>query len=39
MAEATQSRANVRAALKESKRTDGEKDYLRLVKVNYLVTI
>jgi hypothetical protein len=33
LAEATQARANVRAALKESKRTDGEKDYLRLVKV------
>jgi hypothetical protein len=33
LAEATQARANVRAALKEAKRTDGEKDYLRLVKV------
>ncbi|KAI0823612.1 hypothetical protein BC628DRAFT_1324282 [Trametes gibbosa] len=34
IAEATEARANLRAALKESKRTDqGEKDYLRLVKV------
>ncbi|EPQ57157.1 hypothetical protein GLOTRDRAFT_137557 [Gloeophyllum trabeum ATCC 11539] len=32
LAEATQARANLRAALKESKRTD-VKDYLRLVKV------
>jgi hypothetical protein len=34
LAEATQARANLRAILKESKRTDGEKDYLRLVKVS-----
>jgi hypothetical protein len=34
LADATQARANLRAALKESKRTDGEKDNLRLVKVN-----
>lgn len=33
LAEATQARANLRAILKESKRTDGEKDYLRVVKV------
>ncbi|TDL26176.1 hypothetical protein BD410DRAFT_716479 [Rickenella mellea] len=33
IAECTQARANLRAALKESKRTDGEKDYLKLVKV------
>jgi replication-associated recombination protein RarA len=31
---ATQARANVRAVLKESKRTDGEKDWLRLIKVS-----
>lgn len=33
IAEATQARANLRAALKESKRTDGERDFLKLVKV------
>lgn len=33
LAEATQARANLRAVLKESKRTDGEKDFLRVVKV------
>ena len=33
ISDATQARANLRAALKESKHTDGEKDYLRLVKV------
>lgn len=34
ISETTQSRANLRAILKESKRTqDGEKDYLKLVKV------
>ncbi|KAI0633225.1 BRO1 domain-containing protein [Trametes polyzona] len=34
IADTTEARANLRAALKESKRTDqGEKDYLRLVKV------
>ena len=35
VAETTEARANLRAALKESKRTD-EKDYLRLVKVRAL---
>ncbi|THH28751.1 hypothetical protein EUX98_g5447 [Antrodiella citrinella] len=33
IAEATESRANLRATLKESKRSDGEKDNLKLVKV------
>lgn len=34
ISDTTEARANLRAALKESKRTDdGEKDYLRLVKV------
>ncbi|OCB87336.1 hypothetical protein A7U60_g5475 [Sanghuangporus baumii] len=33
IADATQARANLRAALKESKHTDGERDFLRLVKV------
>ncbi|ETW80971.1 hypothetical protein HETIRDRAFT_385645, partial [Heterobasidion irregulare TC 32-1] len=33
IAESTQVRANLRAVLKESKRTDGEKDHLRLVKI------
>jgi hypothetical protein len=33
LAEVTQARANLRAVLKESKRTD-EKDWLRLVKVS-----
>lgn len=33
LAEATQARANLRVALKEIKRTDGEKDNLKLVKV------
>lgn len=34
ISDATQTRANLRAVLKESKRTqDGEKDYLKLVKV------
>ncbi|KAG7098268.1 hypothetical protein E1B28_000230 [Marasmius oreades] len=33
LSEATQIRANLRGALKESKRTDGEKDYLTLVKI------
>ncbi|KAJ7436237.1 hypothetical protein FB451DRAFT_1455025 [Mycena latifolia] len=37
IAEATQSRANLRAVLKESKRTqDEEKDYLRLILDDYL---
>lgn len=35
ISETTQTRANLRAALKESKRTDGEKDYLKIVKVRY----
>lgn len=30
---ATSARASLRAILKESKRTDGEKDYLKIVKV------
>jgi hypothetical protein len=33
ISEATQARANLRAVLKENKRTDDEKDYLGLVKV------
>jgi len=34
ISETTQARANLRAALKESKRSeDGEKDYLKLAKV------
>lgn len=33
LSESTQSRANLRAALKEIKRSDGEKDNLKLVKV------
>lgn len=33
ISEATGARANVRATLKESKRTDGERDYLKVVKV------
>lgn len=38
IADTTEARANLRAALKESKRTDnGEKDYLRLVKVRIAV--
>lgn len=32
LADATQARACLRGLLKESKRTDGDKDYLRLVK-------
>ena len=32
ISDATQARANLRAVLKESKHTDGDKDYLRLVK-------
>lgn len=35
IADTTEARANLRATLKESKRTDqGEKDYLKLVKVS-----
>lgn len=38
IADTTEARANLRAALKENKRTDnGEKDYLRLVKVRTVV--
>lgn len=33
--EATQARANLRGLLKDSKRTEGEKDYLALVKVQH----
>jgi hypothetical protein len=33
LAAATATRASLRDTLKESKRTDGEKDYLKLVKV------
>ena len=34
IAEATQARANLRAVLKQSRRTDGEqRDYLRIIKV------
>ena len=33
IADATQARANLRAALKESRHSDGERDFLRLVKV------
>ncbi|KAK0476744.1 BRO1-like domain-containing protein [Armillaria novae-zelandiae] len=33
IANATQSRANLRGVLKENKRTDGEKDYLKIVKI------
>ncbi|EIN11903.1 hypothetical protein PUNSTDRAFT_63546 [Punctularia strigosozonata HHB-11173 SS5] len=36
LANATQARANLRVALKESKRADGEKDHLRLVLDDYL---
>lgn len=38
IADATQSRANLRGVLKEAKRTDGEKDYLRVVKVRFSLT-
>lgn len=36
---ATQARANLRAVLKESKHTDGDKDYLRLVKVRHVIQL
>ncbi|EJD02669.1 uncharacterized protein FOMMEDRAFT_107601 [Fomitiporia mediterranea MF3/22] len=36
ISDATQARANLRAALKESKRAEGEKDFLRLVVDEYL---
>ena len=39
LAAATSARASLRAALKESKRTDGEKDYLKLVKVVVLLPL
>jgi len=36
LSDITQTRANLRGALKETKRTDhGEKDYLKLVKVRF----
>ncbi len=39
IANATVARSNLRAALKESKRTDeGEKDHLRIIKVGILET-
>ncbi|KAF7970386.1 hypothetical protein HWV62_24249 [Athelia sp. TMB] len=37
ISEATQARANLRTALKESKRDHGEKDYLRLIKVRGII--
>jgi hypothetical protein len=37
IANATQARANLRAVLKESKHTDGDKDYLRLVKASLVL--
>jgi hypothetical protein len=36
VSDATQARANLRAVLKESKHTDGDKDYLRLVKARLI---
>lgn len=36
---ATQARANLRAVLKESRHTDGDKDYLRLVKVRHIIQL
>jgi len=36
ISDATQARANLRAVLKESKHTDGDKDYLRLVKARLI---
>ena len=36
ISDTTQARANMRTALKESKRTDGAKDYLKLVKVSLI---
>lgn len=38
IAGATQARQNLRAALKESKRAEGERDFLRLVKVSRRTT-
>lgn len=35
LSEATQIRSRLRGALKESKRTDGEKDYLTIIKVRF----
>jgi hypothetical protein len=37
ISEATQARANLRAVLKESKHTDGDKDYLKLVKASLIL--
>jgi hypothetical protein len=37
IADATQARANLRAVLKESRHTDGDKDYLRLVKARLIL--
>jgi hypothetical protein len=36
ISDATQARANLRAVLKESRHTDGDKDYLRLVKARLI---
>ena len=36
ISDATQARANLRAVLKDSKHTDGDKDYLRLVKARLI---
>jgi hypothetical protein len=36
ISDATQARANLRSILKESKHTDGDKDYLRLVKARLI---
>jgi hypothetical protein len=35
LADATVARANVRSALKEIKRSDGERDHLKVIKVSY----
>jgi hypothetical protein len=37
ISEATQARANLRAVLKESKHTDGDKDYLKLLKASLIL--
>jgi hypothetical protein len=39
IADATQARANLRAVLKESRHTDGDKDYLRLVKACLILAL
>lgn len=36
ISDATQARANLRAVLKQSKHTDGDKDYLKLVKARLI---